>query len=102
MSRPSHARGRHRPGTTPSPFRRRPWDGQARGTAQSLDQHWQGWSVLYGPASRRFYAMVAWPVREPLILSASTAAELERLMYQAETVFSARGEIPAPVTRVAA
>lgn len=78
----------------PTPWRRRVWDRHARETARSLDEHWQGWSVMYGPASRRFFAIATWPVCEPLILAARTADELARLMYQTEMIYGARGEIP--------
>ncbi|MEZ0072258.1 hypothetical protein [Planotetraspora sp. GP83] len=92
----SRSGGRHRDGVKPPEYRRRFWDCQARGMARWLDQRSQGWTVMYGAGSRRFYAMAAWPVPEPLIVEARTAAELEALMYEQEMAMVARREVITP------
>lgn len=84
MTRHLRTLGRHRAGLTPATVHRRPWDGPARSEAERLGQVWQGWSVLYGPGSRRFYAIAAWPTPEPLIVSDRTSEGLEERMHQAE------------------
>jgi len=59
---------------------RRAWDLDQRAEARRLAAQWPAWSVLYGAGSRCFYAIAAWPVPEPLILQARTAAELEQML----------------------
>ncbi|MFF4779385.1 hypothetical protein ACFY05_41880 [Microtetraspora fusca] len=94
MSRVTRLRGRHRIGIKHAPVLSRFWDGAARSAARRLDERWQGWLVMYGTGSRLFYAVAAWPVPEPLILTAPTAAELEALMRQHEMILAAQGTLP--------
>ncbi|WP_327046817.1 hypothetical protein OG320_02630 [Microbispora sp. NBC_01189] len=82
MTRDQRPRGRHRDGTEPGVFLRRAWDLDKRAEARRMAAQWPDWTVLYGPGSRRFYAMAAWPVPEPLILEASTAVDLDALLRQ--------------------
>ncbi|WP_283139285.1 hypothetical protein [Rhizohabitans arisaemae] len=93
MNRTPRPRGRHRDqAATPTEFRRHFWDRQARSAAHHLDQRWHGWTVMYGTGSRLFYAFAAWPFPKPLILSTATAAELEKLMCEAEMAVILRRE----------
>ncbi|MGW5259721.1 hypothetical protein ACWEQG_02020 [Microbispora sp. NPDC004025] len=82
MIRPSRPGGRHRDGAEPGAWKRRAWDLDQHAEAGQLAERWPGWTVMYGKGSRRFYALAAWPVPEPLILDARTAADLETLLLQ--------------------
>lgn len=89
--------GRHRSGQTRVPVHRRLWDGPARAEAERLERSWPGWVILYGVGSRRFFAMAAWPVPEPVMVSASSAEGLEERMGEAETALLTRlGTPPVP------
>lgn len=86
--RRSRTPGRHRDGQPGSPVPappRRLWDGHARAEAERLTRLWRSWTVLYGPGSRRFYAVAAWPTPEPLIIEDRTPEGLEARMHQVET-----------------
>ncbi|WP_405084296.1 hypothetical protein [Microbispora sp. NBC_01389] len=82
MIRGERSHGRHREGAVPGGWRPRAWDLGQRVTARRLAGSWPGWTVLYGAGSRRFYALATGPVPTPLILEASTAAELEIQLRQ--------------------
>ena len=103
-SHPSGTSGRHRVGQArTSVVHRRLWDGPARAEAERLAQAWPSWTVLYGVGSRRFYALAAWQVSEPLMVDATTTEDLERRMYEVVMAVTARREIPltAPATPAA-
>ncbi|MEV7014136.1 hypothetical protein [Streptosporangium sp. NPDC051022] len=90
--------GRHRDGqaTASTPVKTlRPWDGHARAEAERLTRAWNGWTVLYGPGSRRFYAVAAWPTPEPMVLDDRTPDGLEARMREAEAVMVTRYGAPA-------
>ena len=97
-SRDSHSfgtSGRHRAGQARTAVvHRRLWDGPARAEAEQLAQAWPSWTILYGVGSRRFYALAAWQVSEPLMVDATTTEELERRMYEAVMAVTARRETP--------
>ncbi|WP_327047311.1 hypothetical protein OG320_05300 [Microbispora sp. NBC_01189] len=95
MTRGERPRGRHRDGTQPGVFMRRAWDLDKRAEARRLAVSWPGWTVLYGAGSRRFYALAAGPVPEPLILQARTAADLEALLRQETLALAARSGGPS-------
>ncbi|MBB2914837.1 hypothetical protein FHS43_006149 [Streptosporangium becharense] len=84
----SRTPGRHRAGLAPAAVHRRLWDGPARAEAERLTAAWPGWGVLYSLGSRRFYAIAAWPVPEPLMVESDTPEELEERMREAETSFA--------------
>lgn len=48
----------------------RGWDPDKRRAAWELDRSEPGWAVFYGPYTRRFYAIAAWPSPRPLVLDA--------------------------------
>ncbi|MEV7965669.1 hypothetical protein AB0O34_06760 [Sphaerisporangium sp. NPDC088356] len=76
--------GRH---TTGHPYVRvehRHPDPRARATAVLLDRLEPAWMILYGPWSRRFYALALFATPGPLIVEAFTAQELTDQMRQAE------------------
>ncbi|RCG22459.1 hypothetical protein DQ384_35745 [Sphaerisporangium album] len=82
--------GRHRRGPATEPERREPdgrrrvWDGTQRARAEQLGLLEPGWLVIYGPYSRRFYAIARIAeVSEPL-LDAATSEELRSLMRRSE------------------
>ncbi|GHH70511.1 hypothetical protein GCM10017673_22510 [Streptosporangium violaceochromogenes] len=85
----------HRDGRARVPVRRRLWDGPARAEAARLERSHSGWVVLYGVGSRRFFAMAAWPVPEPVMVSAPTAEELGERMGEAELLPAHAGMVPA-------
>ena len=94
-SHPFGTSGRHRAGQIHTAVvHRRLWDGPARAEAERLAQAWPSWTVLYGVGSRRFYALAAWQVSEPLMVDATTTEDLERRMYEAVMAVTARREIP--------
>ncbi|WP_405143885.1 hypothetical protein OG589_39955 [Sphaerisporangium sp. NBC_01403] len=59
-------------------------DPRARATAVLLDRLEPAWTILYGPWSRRFYALALFATPAPLIVEAFTAQELKEQMRQAE------------------
>ncbi|MEV6984148.1 hypothetical protein AB0M95_23235 [Sphaerisporangium sp. NPDC051017] len=84
------AAGRHRRGSATEPERREPdgrrkiWDGKQKARAEQLGLLEPGWLVIYGPYSRRFYAIARIAeVSEPL-LDAATSDELRSLMRGSE------------------
>ncbi|MEV8635797.1 hypothetical protein AB0395_29485 [Streptosporangium sp. NPDC051023] len=96
--RRSRVPGRHRDGLAVSslPARtRRPWDGHARAEAERLSRAWSGWTVLYGPGSRRFYAVASWPAPEPVVLDDRTPDGLEARMRETEAAMVTRYGAPA-------
>lgn len=76
MIRRDRARGRHRIGLALVSVPRRLWDRAARQAAAELQRDHPGWTILYGTASRRFYAFAAWPTPQPMTIEARTPAEL--------------------------
>lgn len=82
--------GRHRAGRPYTLVHRRVWDGPARSEAERLNQAFPGWVVLYGPGSRRFFAIAAWPAPEPVMVEAATAEDLAERMSEAETALPIR------------
>lgn len=72
-----------------TPSSRRPrhgWDPDERRAAWELDLSEPRWTVFYGPYTRRFYALAAWPAPHPLVLDASDTEELRSLISEAETM----------------
>ncbi|MEV0623204.1 hypothetical protein AB0I81_58510 [Nonomuraea sp. NPDC050404] len=61
------------------------WDPDQRREAWDLDRSASRWIVFYGPYTRQFYAIAAWPSPCPLVLSAGDTAGLRDLMHEAET-----------------
>ncbi|MEV6981665.1 hypothetical protein AB0M95_10465 [Sphaerisporangium sp. NPDC051017] len=55
-----------------------------RAAAVLLDRMEPAWTILYGPWSRRFYALGLYPTPEPLVVEARTAQELLTEMRHAE------------------
>ncbi|GHE39809.1 hypothetical protein GCM10017673_47700 [Streptosporangium violaceochromogenes] len=95
--RDPHVAGRHRIGHAPAAVHRRVWDGPARAEAERLERSWPGWVVLYGPGSRRFHALAAWPSPAPVKVCGRTPAELEEGMRQAEAdALLRRHPFPSP------
>ncbi|GHE37595.1 hypothetical protein GCM10017673_45060 [Streptosporangium violaceochromogenes] len=90
--------GRHRAGQAPTTVHRRAWDGPARAEAERLERSRPGWVVLYGVGSRRFYAMAAWPVSEPVMVSDPTAEGLEERMGEAEAALLLRSAPSRPTS----
>lgn len=72
------------------PARRRDWDPDKRRAAWELDRSAPGWAVFYGPYSRRFYAIAAWPSPCPLVLDAEDTVELRTLMHEADAAYGLR------------
>ena len=66
--------------------RRRDWDPAQRRAAWELDRSAPGWCVFYGPYTRRFYAIAAWPAPFPLVLAAHDVTDLRRQIHEAETM----------------
>ncbi|WP_157549548.1 hypothetical protein [Nonomuraea candida] len=60
------------------------WDPDQRRAAWELDRSERGWVVFYGPYTRRFYAIAAWPSPFPLVLDADGTTELRRLMREVD------------------
>ncbi|WP_326828936.1 ATP-binding protein [Streptosporangium sp. NBC_01810] len=90
--------GRHRQGTATAQVDSHPWDPAEHAAAEQLDQIEPAWTVWYGPGTRHFHAVAAWPAPEPLIVRARTADELRGLMREAEhTTPPPQGE-PMPET----
>ncbi|NJP28063.1 hypothetical protein FLW53_28460 [Microbispora sp. SCL1-1] len=87
-------KGRHREGAAPGAWKPRAWDLDQHAEARRLAGQWPGWTVLYGTGSRCFYALTAWPVPEPLILRARTAAELEAALREESAALAARRQAP--------
>ncbi|MEV7005716.1 hypothetical protein [Streptosporangium sp. NPDC051022] len=93
MWRRHRTAGRHRNKETGPPVPaapHRPWDGPARAEAERLTRTWTGWTVLYGPGSRRFYAVATWPTPEPLVLEDRTSEGLELRIRETEVAMTAR------------
>ena len=82
---PAHERGEGR-SLTLQP-RQRNWDPAERRAAWGLDQSEPGWSVFYGPRTRRFYAIAAWPKPHPLVLDACNVEELRSLIGEAKSTY---------------
>ncbi|MEV6983246.1 hypothetical protein AB0M95_18580 [Sphaerisporangium sp. NPDC051017] len=76
--------GRHTLGRPYVPVEPGDPDPRARATAVLLDRLEPAWTILYGPWSRRFYAVAMFPAPYPLIVEESTAQELTEQMRQAE------------------
>lgn len=66
------------------PKRSRSWDSDQRHAAWELDRSEPRWVVFYGPYTRRFYAIAAWPSPSPLVLDAEGTTELRQLMREAD------------------
>lgn len=96
--RPACPAGRHRNGQASTTSPRRSWDSHARADADRLNRAWAGWAVLYGTGSRRFHAIAARPLLEPLILSDHTPEGLEAQMREAEMAAIIRHEHETPVS----
>ncbi|MEU9888685.1 hypothetical protein [Sphaerisporangium sp. NPDC051011] len=85
----SRALGRHRDGTVPDatpdskPATPRRWDLGQRAAAAELDHVESGWHVMYGPWSRRFYAIALWS-EEPVMVYAHSVGELHEVMRDVE------------------
>ncbi|MEV7005474.1 hypothetical protein [Streptosporangium sp. NPDC051022] len=94
--RSARPRGRHRGDRPRVAVPRHPWDAQARAKAERLDLAWSRWTVLYGTGTRRFHAIAAWPVPEPLIVSDRTPEGLEAQMREAETAMITQRETFVP------
>ncbi|GHH67953.1 hypothetical protein GCM10017673_15800 [Streptosporangium violaceochromogenes] len=88
----------HRDGRARVPVRRL-WGGPARARAAEMERSRPGWVVLYGPGSRRFFAMAAWSVPDPVMVSAPTVEVLEERMEAAEAALLPL--LPNPVPAVA-
>src|SRR5437868_9894574 len=71
--------------------RRREWDPAERRAAWELDRFEQGWSVFYGPYTRRFYAIATWSSPFPLVLDARDIEELRIQIRQAERTHNYHG-----------
>ena len=81
---------RHRRGSPPPPPRpRTPADAHQRELAALIDAREPGWTVVYGPWSRRFFAFAAWPVQRGLVVTATTAEALVEEMRDAEVAHGA-------------
>ncbi|GGK81015.1 hypothetical protein Sme01_44510 [Sphaerisporangium melleum] len=79
--------GRHalgRPYIAVEPGESREPDLADRAAAVLLDRMEPGWTIMYGPWSRRFYALALYPTPEPLVVEARTAQDLLTEMRQAE------------------
>ncbi|WP_326644449.1 ATP-binding protein [Streptosporangium sp. NBC_01755] len=76
--------GRHRRGEPVDQRGPRQWDREQREVAARLDRAEAGWLVMYGVGGRRFYAIAAGWVPEPLVVQAGTAEELCALMRETE------------------
>ncbi|MFI6456538.1 ATP-binding protein [Streptosporangium amethystogenes] len=76
--------GRHRRGEPVDQRGPRQWDREQREVAARLDRAEAGWLVMYGVGGRRFYAIAAGQVPEPLVVEARTAEELCALMRETE------------------
>ncbi len=79
----TRAPGRHAIGAPYSEVAPRIWDPAKKAAAAQLDMLEPTWVVLYGPASRRFFAFAMWHVA-PLRVEATTIEELRHLMREAE------------------
>lgn len=66
------------------PGKSRNWDSDQRNAAWELDRSEPRWVVFYGPYTRRFYAIAAWPSPSPIVLDAEGTAELRELMHEAD------------------
>lgn len=85
------AGGRHRCGVPYTPVGRRRWDERQRAQAAQLDALEPGWSVVYGPWSRLFFAFAAWPASRAVVVDARTPEALWQAMREAETSGAAMG-----------
>ncbi|WP_433259760.1 hypothetical protein ACQPYK_49200 (plasmid) [Streptosporangium sp. CA-135522] len=94
--RSGRASGRHRDGLVPTTVTPRLWDGPARAEAERLSQAWPNWTILYGTGSRRFYAIAAWPVPEPVIVQAATSEDLEAQMHETVMTLAIPHQASAP------
>jgi hypothetical protein len=75
---------RHRRGSPPSPRPRPPVDARQREQAALIDAREPGWTVIYGPWSRRFFAFAAWPAPQGVIVDSATLEDLVAAMRGAE------------------
>lgn len=64
------------------------WDPGQRRAAWELDRSESRWVVFYGPYTRQFYAIAAWPAPCPLVLNAGNIATLRELMHEAEAAYT--------------
>ncbi|GII77791.1 hypothetical protein Sru01_27730 [Sphaerisporangium rufum] len=94
--RSGRPRGRHTAGRPYAPVEPGAPDPGARAAAVLVDRLEPDWTVIYGPWSRRFYALAVFPTAEPLIIEAATAPELRALMREAERDTAARPRPAAP------
>ncbi|GAA3122540.1 hypothetical protein [Streptosporangium carneum] len=93
MWRRFRAPGVHGDGRIGSPAPTAPhrlWDSQSRAEAERLTRVWKDWTVLYGPGSRRFYAVAAWPTPDPLVVEDRTPEGLEIRIREAEAAVVTR------------
>ena len=89
--RTTSSSGRHAEGARVTRTQSTWWDPAKRAVAAELDRMEPGWLVMYGPWSRRFYAIALWDAPCPVLLDARTAEELREQMRQAEMA----GMVPA-------
>ncbi|MEV7966925.1 hypothetical protein AB0O34_13210 [Sphaerisporangium sp. NPDC088356] len=76
--------GRHTVGQPYVEVERGEPDPGDRAAAVLLDRLEPAWTILYGPWSRRFYALALIPTSEPLVVEARTTQDLLEQMRQAE------------------
>ncbi|WP_181871240.1 hypothetical protein [Sphaerisporangium album] len=73
-----------------------------RAAAVLLDRLEPAWTIMYGPWSRRFYALPLFRTPDPLILEATTAQDLTAQIREAERDFLITGGLAASGWRAAA
>ncbi|MGW4644253.1 hypothetical protein ACWEN6_37440 [Sphaerisporangium sp. NPDC004334] len=64
-----------------------------RAAAVLLNRMERYWTVMYGPWSRRFYALALYPTPEPLVVEARTAQDLLAAMRHAERGWALNGPL---------
>ncbi|GGK99125.1 hypothetical protein Sme01_60340 [Sphaerisporangium melleum] len=98
-ARTAERTGRHSAGQPYVEVERGEPDPGARATAVLLDRLEPAWTIVYGPWSRRFYAMPLFPTPSPLTVDALTSHALLEQMREAEreTTFTGwmRGVVPS-------
>jgi hypothetical protein len=85
------AGGRHRFGVPREVVKPRVWDRHRRAEAEEINRQEAGWTVLYGPWSRMFWAFAAWPAPSPVVIDARTADGLHERMRVAEASLALGG-----------
>ncbi|HEY8378043.1 MAG TPA: hypothetical protein VIK91_16210 [Nannocystis sp.] len=66
-----------------------------RELAALIDAREPGWTVIYGPWSRAFFAFAAWPAPQGLMVTATKPAGLVAEMRAAEAAHGAALSAPA-------